>query len=686
MRREPVELPPLGEGLASRTLGRLPGARRLSPRARAGVSFVALALLVGVALVTGPWGFLLLGVVIGGLVASGVPAAEAGLKPLAALGRAAVPLALPLFVFVAAGVVNSPGLLQLAVGVAIVLGTWIWLIKPEAHLVSAVFKKQGSSGSRRRTAARVGPPTALALAAAGLLIASLLEVLGESDQSARSSFAVACYVWVAAIMLRLIAYGRTAFRAVVAVAGIALLARLAIDVGILGQPALLSDAAPGALAVVAGGALALTVAVEIVTSFLAREAGGQTGTTSDQMPGRLRVAVFLETPVIARSVSERTAAFGLLLAVVSALLLVVAVYSASRAGGAEEDPESKASRESTGVSEKVGNRALAEMFSPVLLFTKDQRWTPIAVDDYVRDAEVRDWEGRVTRPKTVNDLDTDCPGVVKSPCHVLTQSCPPVERKQTSADDARCAAALSDDKRVYVRVARRADWAGCKRGEPCADGSPNPFAAARGPYARQTETLVQYWYFYPFNEWVAPVVVGDLKQIHAADWEAVTVGLSADRPLWVAYSAHCGGSYAPWARIRVAESDPKRLRPLVAVAHGSQANYRVARESRVPNFAECSRIQKDRLRLASYAANIRDRTDDSVTWDPGPEHIEMVSATTPPMSFPGRWAPYNRMTLENFRDDIRLGKDTGGPESPPLQALWQSPMRKIFGGGPWTEG
>lgn len=89
--------------------------------------------------------------------------------------------------------------------------------------------------------------------------------------------------------------------------------------------------------------------------------------------------------------------------------------------------------------------------------------------------------------------------------------------------------------------------------------------------------------------------------------------------------------------------------------------------------------------LASHAANIRDRIDDSQPWVPQSRDLRIVTAETPPMSFPGRWAPYNRMTLENFRRDRRLGKDTSGPESPPLQRLWQTPMRTIFGGGTWKE-
>ena len=238
--------------------------------------------------------------------------------------------------------------------------------------------------------------------------------------------------------------------------------------------------------------------------------------------------------------TDGAAALGLLLCVLSAAFLLGAVYAASDAGGANEDLDNaRRAGQPTGPL-PADDRALAAMFSPVLVFTKDQRWTPIAVDDYVAGANVRDWERRPTNAAGVDDLETDCPGVVKSPCYVMTQACP------AGKDDAQCAEDLPDEKAVYVRVARRSDWDGCTRTKPCADGSPDPFAAGKGDYADATEILVQYWYFYPYNEWIAPVAIGALKEVHASDWEAVTVGLSATRPLWVAYSAHCGGSFAEW--------------------------------------------------------------------------------------------------------------------------------------------
>lgn len=658
----------------------MPGGRRLPPLARVFVAFVVLALLFIAALATDPWGFIALGSAIGLLVVAGVPAARAGLMPVAALGRAALPLLLPLFVFAAAGVVKSPREVQFAVGLTTLLVAWSWLIKPDWDRIRDVLRRHPRSRSALRAVGQVGVPLVLVLAALAFVGSSIVSLLGDSDQTARTFFVLAVGSLAAAMVLRLLGYARTAFRAAVALALLLLLARLAVEIGLLPSGRRVEDVAPSTLALVAGGLLALTALVEVVSSLLARGAAEQTGLRSDQLSREMRAAVFLDAPVAARWVTDRASVLGLGMSLLSALFLLCAVFAASNAGGAHEEldrtPTAGQPRSRPGATD---DQKLAAMFSPVLLFTHDQRWTPIAVDDYVRGARITDWERRPSRVASVDELDTRCPGAVKSPCYVMTQRCSP-ER-----EEAQCAEDLSDEKAVYVRVARRRAWARCQRSRPCADGSPNPFAAAQSPYADETEILVQYWYFYPFNEWVAPVVIGDLVESHPADWEAVTVGLSNDEPLWVAYSAHCGGTFADWRRVRVAASDPDRLRPLVAVAYGSQANYRVARESRVPNFAECSGIPKDRLTLVSYAANIRDRTDDSATWTPAEADLRLVTAEVPPMSFPGRWGPYSRMTLENLRGARRLGKDSRGPQTPTLQALWHSPMRTIFGGGAWKQ-
>ena len=44
------------------------------------------------------------------------------------------------------------------------------------------------------------------------------------------------------------------------------------------------------------------------------------------------------------------------------------------------------------------------------------------------------------------------------------------------------------------------------------------------------------------------------------------------------------------------------------------------------------------------------------------------------------------MRLETGYKALPLGGATKGPSTPTLQALWQTPMRTIFGGGAWQEG
>ena len=683
MRHEerPDDLPPLGAGRASETIRGLPGGERIPALGRAGIAFGLLALLFVVALVAAPWAFIVLGAGVGLLVAAGIPAARAGLRPVGALARAAMPLFLPLFVFVAAGVVKSPAGLQFAVGLATLLAAWFWLIRPDWDRIADILAPRARWRSPARAVAQVVLPALIAAAALAYLASSLVDLLSDSQETARRLFVLAAACLAAAALLRIFGYARTAFRALVSLALLVLLVRLAVDVGLIPGGALLDHVDARALAVVAGGLLVLTSAVEIASALLSRGAGELQLGPGDELPLRIRAAALLETPVAARWLTDRAGLAGLGLALLSSALLLAAVYAASAEGGSEEQASAapRAGQPSSPPG-SMDDATLAETFSPILLFTEDQRWTPIAVDEYVRGATVSDWEGRKSNVTTVGDLETECPGVVQRPCYVLRQACP------EEPDEARCAESLADDKAVYVRVARREQWEGCDTAELCADGSPDPFGRARGPYAEDTTILLEYWYFYPYNEWVAPVAIGELEQIHPADWEAVTIGLSREEPLWVAYSAHCGGTFADWSRVRVAESDRDRLRPLVAVANGSQANYRVAEERRVPNFAECSGIARDRLALASYAANIRDRTDDHTTWDPAPEDLRLVTAETPPMSFPGRWATHSRMRLETGYKALPLGGATRGPSSPSLQALWQTPMRTIFGGGPWQEG
>src|SRR3954469_19215670 len=127
---ERVTVPAPGEGLAAQTVARLPGGERLSRRGRIAGAVCAFVLLVLLAFAFKTWGFMALGSAVGVLFAVGVGSVRAALKPVVALGGAALPLLMPLLVFLAAGVVKSPPALQFAIGLVTLLAAAA-LIRPD---------------------------------------------------------------------------------------------------------------------------------------------------------------------------------------------------------------------------------------------------------------------------------------------------------------------------------------------------------------------------------------------------------------------------------------------------------------------------------------------------------------------------------------------------------------------------
>jgi hypothetical protein len=220
-----------------------------------------------------------------------------------------------------------------------------------------------------------------------------------------------------------------------------------------------------------------------------------------------------------------------------------------------------------------------------------------------------------------------------------------------------------------------------RRGRARPDRSPNAFDDV-GPYGSQVQTIVQYWFFYAFDDWISPVIAGQLRQYHEADWEAVTIGLSGSEPLFVGFSQHCGGEWYPWKDVRVTAG----TRTVVAVAEGSQANYRFPNPSQAPDWTGCANLPARTTTLVSYASNIRDRTSADWSWSPPATGFEFVDARKFPMNVVARWAPYSRTELQTLHKTHPLGADAAGPATPSTQRLWREPMRTIFGGGTWHRG
>jgi hypothetical protein len=194
------------------------------------------------------------------------------------------------------------------------------------------------------------------------------------------------------------------------------------------------------------------------------------------------------------------------------------------------------------------------------------------------------------------------------------------------------------------------------------------------PFGARAETLIQYWFFYPYDEWIAPVAGGQLVQRHAGDWEAVTIGLGESEPLFAAFSQHCGGRWWFWKDVVVSEDSRPRTHPLVGVAVGSHANYQRAETARAPDWSTCKGISGEAVELLTYTWNIRDRTDND--WELLPGELVPVSPNTWPMTFPGTWGEED---ITEFKGLATKRLSTGkGPRTPTGQPLWKEPMRRIF--------
>jgi hypothetical protein len=330
-------------------------------------------------------------------------------------------------------------------------------------------------------------------------------------------------------------------------------------------------------------------------------------------------------------------------------------------------------------ADEAGDRKLAETYAPVLTFTRDERWMPTSVDRYLAATKPGKGSGRlsVIQAKTLGALPNSCNGAPK-PCWQLTIGC--ADGKSSCSLAERDTSDFVHNGAAYVRVVRRPD-----ERDPTAN---NALGYVPQLNAKVT-TLIQYWFFYAYDEWATSTLIGKVIQRHESDWEAVTVGLGDEGPLFVGYSEHCGGIWVPWKRVRVSEyADPstgKRaagsplLHPLVAVAEGSHANYPRADQHFAPNWKSCTGLPDGMLTSLSYATHIRERTDYARQWypkDPSTDLV-LVHSYEAPMSFPGTWGDHDVSVIQNFVKH-KVPNSGNGPQSPPRQVLWFDTLDTVF--------
>ncbi len=267
-----------------------------------------------------------------------------------------------------------------------------------------------------------------------------------------------------------------------------------------------------------------------------------------------------------------------------------------------------------GVDDAV-EEALLHRFAPVVLLAPGERARPANVDWFLARASLgadgdREPKLRVTQASLLGDVDA----VVRAVHRGVARLRPHRAARPGSADP--------HDWVTYGHV-YRAEGGG---------------------------VLVQYWFFYPFNDahWIFD---------HEGDWEHVTVKLDgAGRPLgaWYARHDHCApGRWFAWDALQ-REGD----HPVVLSARGTHASYADADD--VP-FYDRACTTRDPADAAAHGCAIW-RTwasDTGGVVNTGPRDHPRAGATF--VAWPGQWGTIGWM-----------GRDTGGPPGPAYQAGWCS--------------
>jgi hypothetical protein len=182
---------------------------------------------------------------------------------------------------------------------------------------------------------------------------------------------------------------------------------------------------------------------------------------------------------------------------------------------------------------------------------------------------------------------------------------------------------------------------------------------------------LQYWLWYPYNDYSPTVPAGEFWQVHEGDWEAVSVVLDLrGKPLLVGYSQHDEGVRRDWLRA------PKRgLRPLSYVAIGSHANYPTPGTHRFdPRVVEpffISIIEQSGFQPVDHTATGRLVRPTLVR----------VSRTAPPwMGFAGRWGEDSYIRAPG---GVPTAYASTGPPGPAFQEHWRFPVKDVLG---WPRG
>ena len=183
---------------------------------------------------------------------------------------------------------------------------------------------------------------------------------------------------------------------------------------------------------------------------------------------------------------------------------------------------------------------------------------------------------------------------------------------------------------------------------------------------RRTSTRIdlQYWVWYPYNDYSPEYLAGQVWQVHEGDWESISVILDlGGRPLQVGLSKHCAGTRRAWSKVQ-----KRGERPVIYVALGSHANY-----FGVGRFRHSPDCWPRELRDVVRALRLSDRTGAGRTIRPA---LLPLSATSPSWNrFAGTWGESGYVHFPN-NDPVAY---PGSPRSPAFQSIWRAPVRRELG-------
>jgi hypothetical protein len=596
------------------------------------------------------------------------PPVVAGTQPLGGFLLGLRPLVLPLVIVAIAGTVAYDWLIPLALVPLLLIAGWSLLVAPEVPGARTAFREtrewlHGFRGAGDIVVAALIVIGAIAIVVVVVGLAPDVGLYEDRPEISNALITLALVGWMVAAVLRLGGFATSWFRALLAVISVLALLRLLMAAGVVPGHDWLEDNAAWLSArnlfLLTGLGLAVIVVADAAISLVPRLRFLESwGAFPTELGGTLRGLGF-------------TAAVLATLALGAAAFYGVISSEASRHSGVTPSDEVITGKIFT--PKRTALPRLAMEYQPVLVMTEDQRWAPVSVDSYLQNSEHparligRDGSSSPAPPLAQLPGTGACHGG-RPPCFRLTIDCAEADddcaEGQPDRTDQGMAIPDYRDGAVYVRILSHR-----KPG-----GSPRAFNGD-GPYGTNLKTLIQYWYFYRYDEWTRPVLGGRIVQRHEGDWEAVTIGFSQKAPLFVGLSSHCGGSWIPWNQAEVAPTPKRRTHTLVAVAEGSQANYTHAQDRRAPDWAACKGVPKGTTTALSYASNLRDET--GYGWDWLPAQTFFVNNFTPPMTFPGSWGGHDETVLINEREQ-RLAANGGGPLTPPLQPLWFDPTHTIF--------